>query len=299
MITKKNIRFALLSLITGFLYVIVSYSLFVQANLLTSLLYLLIFFIVFHLFFIEIYTYKFRYFFLSVLFLLVLVSVFWWQNNLNIILSILALHTWIILLGYYLKDELHNTISFSSFSYFLCGWYIFTVCVTLAYGIALIGFYKTFPFTCAWLSASSNQVVDTVSQPFTLWLEEVKKIKNQTRLFFWARVKDVVQLDQQLHAVQDPGPLGRISKELVHQIQNENVSTSMGICDYLLSKVHTQFWKSEFTASLILLLFLMLYPFVRIVVAVMSILAFIIFKLCYLIGIYEVSSSPEEIEKIG
>jgi hypothetical protein len=111
-------------------------------------------------------------------------------------------------------------------------------------------------------------------------------------------VKDVVQLNQQLSYTQDSSPLGWVSKQLVNQIQAENVSTSMGICDYLLTKVNMEFGRPEFAASLILLLFLLLYPFVRIVFWVMSLIAFIIFKLCYLMGIYKVSSHQEEIEKI-
>lgn len=72
----------------------------------------------------------------------------------------------------------------------------------------------------------------------------------------------------------------------------------MGICDYLLAKVNMEFGKPEFAASLILLLFLLLYPFIRIVVWVMSLIAFVVFKLCYLLGIYVVTLHEEKIEKI-
>jgi hypothetical protein len=85
----------------------------------------------------------------------------------------------------------------------------------------------------------------------------------------------------------------------VQQIQTENVSTSMGICDYLLAKVNGQFGRTEFAASLILLLFLLLYPFVRIVFWAMSFIAFVLFKLCYLLGIYTTSEHDERVEKIS
>lgn len=72
----------------------------------------------------------------------------------------------------------------------------------------------------------------------------------------------------------------------------------MGICDYLLNKVNMEFGRPEFAASLILLLFLLLYPFVRIVFWVMSFIAYTIFKLCYLLGVYKVELHQEKIEKI-
>jgi len=111
-------------------------------------------------------------------------------------------------------------------------------------------------------------------------------------------VKDVVKLDQQLIATKNTGPLAWASKELVRQVQTENVSTSMGICDYLLGKVNAEFGRPEFAASLVLLLFLLLYPFVRIVFRAMSFIAFVLFKLCYLLGVYKVSTCQEKIEKI-
>lgn len=183
-------------------------------------------------------------------------------------------------------------------NYFVSGGYIFTVFVTIGYGIALIGLYTSFPFTCEGLSASSNKVVDTITTPFKLWLKEAETLKDQAKLFFWAQVKDAVLLNRHLQNTPEPWLFGLISKQLIKQIQAENVSTSMGICDYLLTKVNIVFGKPEFAASLILLLFLLLYPFIRIVFRVMSLIAFVVFKICYFTGIYKILVHNEPIEKI-
>lgn len=294
----SNLKWIISSLLLGFFYVMAFYTLFGQLNVLPSMLYFLCLFVVFHFFCMETYHVKLRHFIVGVGVFAIAMSLRLGNADFWTIASILVLHAWIIMLWYYLQDELTNTIKFSSLAYFISGWYIFTVYITVGYGLALIGLYTTFPYTCEWLSTSSNQVVDAVTKPFKLWLEEVWHIKDQAKIFFWAQVKDVVQLDKQLSTTPNSGPLGWVSKEIVQQVQTENVSTSMGICDYLLNKVNMEFGRPEFAASLILLLFLLLYPFVRIVFWVMSFIAYTIFKLCYLMGIYKVELHQEKIEKI-
>jgi hypothetical protein len=73
-----------------------------------------------------------------------------WLGNMDFwtIMSILTLHAGIVMLGNYLQAQLNNRIKFSSMNYFMAGGYIFTVFVTIGYGVALIGLYTTFPFTC-------------------------------------------------------------------------------------------------------------------------------------------------------
>lgn len=291
-------RLIVIAVVMAFLYVMAFFTLFGQISVLSSMLYFLWFFVLFHFFCMETYQYKFRYFVAGISILAIVMAIVFGGMNFWTIVAILVLHAGIVFLFDTLQDSLSNKIRFSSMNYFVSGGYIFTVFVTIGYGIALIGTYTTFPFTCEGLSASSNAVVDTVTRPFKLWLEEIVKFKDQAKLFFWAQVKDVVQLDKQLSYSPDAGPLGWISKQLVHQVQAENISTSMWICDYLLGKVNMEFGKPEFAASLILLLFLLLYPFVRIVFRVMSLIGYIIFKLCYLTGAYKTSVSKVEIEKI-
>ena len=302
MIEKARVSFptklVITSILALMLYIMAFYTLFGHLAAIPSMLYFLLFFVVFHFWCMKTYQIRFRYFVGGITVLAIAMSMRLGNLDFWTILSILVLHVGIIMLRYYLRDELNNKIRFSSMQYFVSGWYIFTVFVTVGYGVALIGLYNTFPFTCEGLSASSNQVVDTVSKPFKLWLKEVWNLKDQTKIFFWAQVKDVVMLDQQLISTQNTSPLAWISNQLVGQIKAENVSTSMGICDYLLAKVNMEFGKPEFAASLILLLFLLLYPFIRIVFWVMSLIAFVVFKLCYLVGIYRVSLHQEDIEKI-
>jgi len=292
------IKLIVASVLSFFFYVMAFYTLFWQINVLPSMVYFLLFFVVFHFLCIKIYTLRLQHF-VGIMSILAVAMVLW-QGNMDFwtILSILVLHAGIVILWYYLKGELNNTIRFSSLQYFISWWYIFTVYITVWYGLALIGLYTTFPFTCEGLSTSSNTVVDTITRPLKLWLEEVWNLKNQAKIFFWAQVKDVVTLDQQFISTQNTSPLAWVSKWLVRQVQAENVSTSMGICDYLLTKVNMEFGKPEFAASLTLLLFLLLYPFVRIVFWTMSLIAFVVFKICYFVGAYKITTTQEKIEKI-
>lgn len=278
------------------LYFMSFYALFQQVHVLSSMAYILAFFIIFHFFYIEIYKYKFRYFICLIAILTAGISVLWGHNNLQIILSIIVMNIGIIMLWYSLNPELKNKIKFDSVSYFLSWWYIFTVWVSIAFWLAIIWFYNKFPFTCQSLDESSDKVIDTVTRPFEIWLEEANKIKITTKEFFGYNVDDVLVLNQEIN--KKPSIYWNITKQLVNQIQEENIETTMWICEYLLWKVNEKFDKPEYRISVSLLLFLLLYPFVRIVFRIMSFISYLLFKLCYITKIYEVEKIKTEVDKL-
>jgi len=130
--------------------------------------------------------------------------------------------------------------------------------------------------------------VDVATKPFKIGLDKVTTIKDQAALFLGFQVKDIVSLEKDLQASTDAGALGWLSTEFVKQVQQENVSTSTGICDYLMGKVNEKFGQPEYRVSVVLLLFLLLYPFIRLVFRVMSFIAFIVFKILYRAKAYAV-----------
>ncbi|MEI8090868.1 MAG: hypothetical protein WCG98_01015 [bacterium] len=72
----------------------------------------------------------------------------------------------------------------------------------------------------------------------------------------------------------------------------------MGICDYVLNQVNKIYNNPAFLTSVILLLFILLYSFVRIVFWVMAGLAFMIFKIFLWFRLYRVTKVMEEVERM-
>jgi hypothetical protein len=67
-----------------------------------------------------------------------------------------------------LQGESHDKISFDGRGYFTVGGYMFTVFITIAYSLVVMGMYDVFPFSCTDLSRMSQQVIDVATKPLKL-----------------------------------------------------------------------------------------------------------------------------------
>jgi hypothetical protein len=73
---------------------------------------------------------------------------------------------------------------------------------------------------------------------------------------------------------------------------------NMGICDYLLGQMNQIYENPAFKTSVILLMFLLLYGFVRIVFWVMTGIAFVMFKTMFALKAYRVHTEMKEVEDL-
>ncbi|MCX6822461.1 MAG: hypothetical protein NTX91_00490, partial [candidate division SR1 bacterium] len=87
-------------------------------------------------------------------------------------------------------------------------------------------------------------------------------------------------------------------KNLIDQALADNNTVSMGICDYVLGEVNKIYNNPAFLTSVVFLLFILLYSFVRIVFWVMAGLAFMIFKILFWLGLYHTIKEMQEVERI-
>jgi hypothetical protein len=72
----------------------------------------------------------------------------------------------------------------------------------------------------------------------------------------------------------------------------------MGICDYLLGQMNQIYENPAFKTSVILLMFLLLYGFIRIVFWVMTGIAFVIFKIMFASKAYHIHTVMKEVEDL-
>lgn len=305
LINKKLIRPIVFIFLTIILYFIVFYKLLFQTFLLQSLIYILLFFIFFHFAYLELYKFKQKYLIIILIILSIIEMFFVWATNIYIILSILILNSWIFLLANNLKSESDNKIKFNSIWYFSVWWYVFTVFVTIGYSLNLFWTYNQFPFTCQNLSQYSNQVIDFVTKPFKLWLQEANNRKQSTTIFFESNIKDLIKIWNNIKIDDNNSKykiflktLNNYKKTMIDATLKENNDINIGMCDYILQKVKQEYNKTWFRISIILLLFLLLYWFVRIVFWATSIISFFLFKILYRCKVYKIKTEKKDIEKI-
>ncbi len=296
--SRKIRTFGILSITA---YLLMFFQLFDNFLVLRSMLYVLIFFIVFHFLYLELRRLPIRYFIFVMLGISLIEALFIGPNTF-LIASILTINAWIVMLAYNLQWESHDKLVWSSMGYFNVWGYIFTVFITVWYSLFVLWYYNKFPFTCQTLSDASSRVINVFTQPVTSGIE---KIKADTNALLNTPVKDVADIGTNVSLQTEQSSYSMIiqkfntyKKNLIDQAFKDNSTFNMGICDYLLGQMNTIYTNPAFKTSVILLMFLLLYGFVRIVFRAMTAIAFLIFKILYVLNVYHTHTVLKEAEEL-
>ena len=283
-------------------YGMIFYTLFWQFFVLQSMIYVMIFFICFHFLYLELRKLPIKYILYTMLAVTILEGIFIWYSSILLLFSMLVINIGVVYLARFLQGASHDKIRFSSRWYFNAGGYIFTVFITVGYSLFILGYYEKFPFTCQDLSDASSRVVSFFTNPVEKGME---KIKTDTTNIFNTKVKDVAIIWENLSLeTKWSGYLTFIQKfntykaNFVDQALKDNSTVNMGICDYVLGQMNKIYNNPAFKASVILLMFLILYGFIRIVFWVMTGIGFIIFKILFRFNAYHIKVVLKEVEDI-
>lgn len=265
-----------------------------------SMIYVMVFFIFFHFLYLEIRKIPIKYLWIGMIILTWLEGLFIGYTHLLLVAAMLSINIGIVMLASYLQDESHNKIRFSSWWYFNVGWYIFTVFITIGYSCFVLWYFNKFPFTCADLSQASNSVIDFVAKPFKLGMDEAKDIKDNTMLFFNSDVQDLKAIKIQKLGKETTfiDKLWEYKKNFIDQALHDNTTVNRWICDYVLNAINTIYENPGFKTSVIVLMFLLLYGFVRIVFWVMTGIAFLIFKILLWSHVYHIKTVLKEVDDL-
>ncbi len=298
---RKFWTFGILSALT---YLLLFSTLFVEFFVLKSMIFVMLFFLFFHFFYLEIRIVPIKYLIVGAVVISAIEWFFVGYSHFLLVISLVVINAWIVFLAYSLQDESRNKIRFSSWGYFNVGGYIFTVFITIGYSLFVLGYYDKFPFTCENLSSASNSVIDFVAKPFKVGMEEAKILKANTEWFFNSKIQDLVTVGKSITIKNDsktPTLLTTINdykKTLIDQAIQDNTSINRWICDYVLWELNKIYATSGFQTSVIILMFLILYGFVRIVFWVMTGIAFLCFKLLFVSKVYHIHTEMKEVEDL-
>lgn len=179
---------------------------------------------------------------------------------------------------------------------------MFTVFITIGYSLFVLGYYAKFPFTCQDLSDASSRVINLFTKPVT---DGMDKIKSDTTAILNTKVKDIAVIGQNISLQTKQSTYTKIitqfntyKKNFLDQTLKDNTTVNMGICDYLLGQLNTIYENPAFKASVILLMFLVFYGFIRIEFRVMAGIAFVLFKILFALKAYHIKVVMKEVEDI-
>jgi hypothetical protein len=84
----------------------------------------------------------------------------------------------------------------------------------------------------------------------------------------------------------------------IDQIIWQQESYSLGMCDMLLEEINIKYNIKEFRLSALLLIYLLLFGFVRVAFLIISFAWFLIFKILYLLWLYKIIKVKKEVNEI-
>lgn len=301
-------RFIVISLITIIIYILFIKALFIDHRIIFSAAYLFVLFFFLHFLYIDIKRFSFWNIAWAFGIICCLCLFIVWSPDRHIIWAILAIHAWFLSLIWYLSWVIKERVYFDSVSYFTTWWYIFTVLAALAYWLTLLWLYSRFPFTCSDLSSASQQVIDVFTNPFKIWLHTAEDLKQQSSSFFTTvSVKEFLvgntaitswSFEQETRFSWLLWKFNTYKLLMVDQVIKDKNTVNMGMCDYLLKEITKRYADPNFQFSLIVLIFLLLYPFIRIGFYVMSFVGIALFKILYWLKVYKPYSIDSKIETI-
>lgn len=302
---KQKIRFIIWGSITLASYWLAIIFLFHNHELLLSLTAVFSFFIAFHFFYLEIYKFHWKYFLIALVLGLFITGIIITPQTIAMWIANIWFHIMIALLGYSLYWQTEWKIWFDGLSYFSSGWYLFTMALALVYSTIVVNFFSEFPMNCKQLNEESNKVIVAVSSPFKISREKTQEITNWTKTFFSSTFKDL-SLGAKNIEISSPSQWNKLVKTLITRKENlitktlqENEKLNNTICDFTLRTINEKLQSPTIQYPVIILIIFLIYPFLRIIVRILSFIGLFIFELWYLSKLYTKQKETREVERIG
>lgn len=181
---------------------------------------------------------------------------------------------------------LNNNISPHPWIFSNVGMYLFTMFFTISYSILMVGIVGRIPFDCDSIAAGYNTVWWFVSSP-------IEKSWDTIQTFIEKNANTIAKdADVSVWFLQELSDL-----ELRDSIMGEREKINMSICQSLFDNIKSQFQKPGFQAAILLPLFLLLSPIIRILLYILSAITTIIIQFFIKTRIYRKRMVMREVEE--
>ena len=226
--------------------------------------------------------------------------------NIWLILSLLIYTSSLIILFYSL-----NSIGFNSISYFSRWGYLFTLVITIAYSFTLIWMFQHFPFTCEWLKSATNKLIEFIEKPIIAPIKKIQKTFSWNKKYLEEsnmniQVEEMLLWVQWIQISSQPNTafdsmvkkINNWKENNIDQLLIDQKSYSQDICNILLQDINEKYMLKEVWLSAVMLIYFLLFGFIRLTIFVMSFIWFLLFKLLYRCWIYKIKKTKIEIFEI-
>ena len=178
-----------------------------------------------------------------------------------------------------------SKIGFDGLSYFSSGGYLFTMALSLVYSTIIVNFFSQFPMSCEELNEESDKVIAVIAKPFKMSREKTQEVTESAKTVFSSTFKDISTKAEDINISSNNKENKLVKKfasrkeNLVTKTLQENEKLNNTICDYTLKTINDKLQSPTIQYPVIILILFLIYPFLRLVVRVISFIGLALFEL--------------------
>ncbi len=281
-------------------------------------------FLVLHYFFIEIQGISKWYFlFIIIFFIFLEISIF--SEKFSLTFSIIFFNLSIFVLYNDILDYLTNRVYINTFFVFIWGINLFALFISLSISLLIFYKYDKLMLECNTLYNGLDRLVDIVSKPLKLPFNEILALKQSIDKIATLKVKDVLWINfssytwLSINRIYNTWTninkfvlntwtwymskwliwkIEQFKYKLIDKVLEDKRSVDKWVCQYVIDKIKDNYNKSWFKLSIFILLSLLLWPFFKIWLWILSILNWILFRILVLFKIYSIKKISRETDFI-
>jgi hypothetical protein len=157
--------------------------------------------------------------------------------------------------------------------------------LALVYSTVIVNFFSQFPMTCEELDQQSDKVIGIITRPFKMSREKTQELTKSTKTIFSSTFKDL-SLGAKEIKISSTNKENKVVNMLTTRKENlitktilENEKLNNTICDYTLNSINEKLQSPTIQYPVIILILFLIYPFLRIVVWIISFIGLAIFEI--------------------
>lgn len=192
------------------------------------------------------------------------------------------------LLLYQRKAYIANVRHISRWTYFTNGGYLFSIITTLVFGFRLLGLNSEFPFNCEQIITRNNTIISTSTRPLTAGISFFEDKERLTT--------------PQTQSSEFSSAISSVRSDLKSKVRTNFIDTqktiNQQICKVILDHLNKVYQNPVFQLGVIFALYLLFYGVIRLLVWVISVIAYIVFIILKWLWLYQVNKHQAEVEEI-
>lgn len=185
---------------------------------------------------------------------------------------------------FFLRDYFSKVRKIHRFAYFTSWGYIFTLITTIIFGFVVLGMNSKFPFTCDQISTRNQKIIQTSTDPFSLIRENPEEpnfeqnIEDKSSLMTSVRWTFKVNIREGFVETQ------------------KTINTR--VCEAIIWQLEIVYQNPVFQIGVIFWIYLLFYGVIRLLVWIVTLIGFSIFRAVKYLGWYPTTTKVEQVEEL-